>query len=200
MKLTELLFFAVLGWTSIGVVGIAISLLRGRGAEARSHAAWIAGVIGAYMLALLTVSALQPQKLVPLGSDQCFDDMCFAVTGSHETPGSPPGDQDQQARFIRVAIRVTNHGRTAHSESLIRAYLIDSGGRTFDPIPGLSGNRLTVSLAPGAQILSEPIFRVPPNSAGLGLVFTHGHWQTGRLVLGDPDSIGHKPTVFLLSR
>jgi hypothetical protein len=197
MKLTELLLYAVLGWAAIGVAGIAISLLRARRAEALRHAAWLAAILVAYMIALLTVSIIQPVTRVPLGNDQCFDDMCFAVIGSTEGPGLVLGEH---FRSVRVSIRVTNHGRSAQSDSLIRAFLVDSRGRGYDPLPGLSGNRLTLRVGPGSQIISQPIFTVPDDATGLGLVFTHGHWQRGRLVLGDPDSIAHKPSVVLLGR
>jgi hypothetical protein len=197
MKLSELLFFGVLAWAGIGVAGIAISLLRRRRAEARRHTAWLAAVLGAYMVTLLTVSALQPTAFIPLGKDQCYNDMCFAVIDATEGPGLVSGER---SRAIRVSVRVTNTGRSARSEPLIRAYLFDCRGRIYQPLPGLSGNPLTARVGPGSQMISEPIFRVPAEAAGLGLVFTHGHWQPGRLILGDPDSIGHKPAVVLLGR
>jgi len=194
MKLTELLFFAVVGWTGIGAIGTVLSLARGRRAEAMKHIAWLAAVLSLYLIILLTVSILQPRKLVPIGQDQCFDEMCFAVVNFDEIPPLTAAVQAGDAsRVIQVTIRVANRGRSAHSESLIRAYLIDSKGRTWEPLPGLSGNPLTTRVAAGSQMLSQPMFRVSKDSASLSLVFTHGHWQPGRLVIGDSDSLAHKP-------
>jgi len=197
MKFTELLLFGVLAWCAIGAAGIVISLVRERRAEALKHSVWLALVAGLYLLVLLAVSGAQKQTIVPLGKDQCYDEMCFAVVGVDEVPGLVAGDD---ARVIRVAIRVTNHGTSAEAERLIEAYLLDSRGRVWKPLAGLSGNRLNGRVAGGSQMLSQPMFRVAKDSTALGLVFTHGLWQPGRLVIGDSDSLGHRPTVVALGR
>jgi hypothetical protein len=44
------------------------------------------------------------------------------------------------------------------------------------------------------------MFKVPADATGLRLVFTHGRWQPGVLVIGDPDSLGHRRTVVELGR
>jgi len=197
MRVTELLLFGVAGWCGIGAVGIAISLARGRRAEAVRHAASIAVVVGVYLLVVLGVSLAQRQRVVAMGQDQCFDEMCFAVTGVDEIPGLVAGDD---GRVVRVTIRVANHGREGKAEGLIAAYLVDSKGREWEPLPGLSGNRLNGRVAGGSEMLSEPMFRVAKDSEGLGLVLTHGNWQPGRLVIGDSDSLGHRRTIVALAR
>ena len=197
MKLAELLLYGVAGWCAIGAAGVAISLVRGRRPEALRHAFSLALVAGIYLLVLLGVSVVQKKKVVPIGQDQCFDEMCFAVVGVDEVPGLVAGDD---GRVVRVAIRVTNHGRPAKAESLIEADLVDSRGRVSEPLPGLSGNRLNARVAGGSQMQSQPMFRVAKDSAGLGLVLTHGSWQRRRLMIGDSDSIGHPPTIVALGR
>jgi hypothetical protein len=197
MKFTEYLLFGVMGWTAIGALGVAISVRRGQRAEAVRNLAWLAAVLGGYLIALLLVSALQRQKTVAIGQNQCYGEMCFAVTGVDEVPGLVAGDP---SRVLRITIRVSNHGRSADAERLIRAYLVDSKGRTWEPMPGLSGNRLTGRVAGGSQMLSQPMFRVAPDSTGLGLVFTHGNWQKRRLVIADSDSLGHRATTVDLDR
>jgi hypothetical protein len=197
MKLNELLLLAVAGWCGIGAIGIGVSLFRGRRQEATRHGAWLAAVAVLYVAAVLAVSAEQKQKLVPMGKDQCFDEMCFAVVGVDETPGLVAGED---SRVIRVAVRVTNHSNSSKAEGLIAAYLVDAQGRVWEPLAGLSGNPLNGRVAGGSQMLSQPMFRVAGNSSGLGLVFTHGPWQPGRLVIGDTDSLLHKRTVAALGR
>ena len=192
MKASELLFFGVAAWCGIGAAGVTLSLARGRRSEALKHASWLATIAGIYLLVLLAVSVFQSQKVVPMGQDQCYDEMCFAVVGVNEVPGLIAGDD---SRVVRVTIRVTNHGRSTEAEKLIEAYLVDSRGRTWQPLPGLSGNRLNGRLSGASQMLSQPMFRVAKDSAGLGLVFTHGSWQPGRLVIGDSDSVAHRRTV-----
>lgn len=197
MKLTELLLFGVAGWAGIGAVGVAISLRRGRRAEALKNAAWVATVAGAYLVLLLLVSVFQQQKLVRIGQDQCFDEMCFAVTGVDEVPGLISGLPD---RVIRVQITVANRGRSPHAEKLLTACLTDAQGRTWQPLAGLSGNALTSRVTGGSQMVSQPMFRVAKGSTGLSLIFTHGNWQPGRLVVGDSESLAHRPTLVPLGR
>lgn len=195
MKATELLLYAVLGWAGIGAFGIAVSLSRGRREEARRHAWWIVGVLGAYIVILLGVSAAQPPHLVAMGNDQCFGSLCYAVIGVNEIPGLVSGDT---SRVIRTTVRITNHGTAAESDSLVSVYLIDSKGRHWPTLKGVSGNRLTSRIAAGTQILSQPVFQVAKDSTGLKLVFTHGRWQPGVLTIGDPDSFAHQPTAVKL--
>jgi hypothetical protein len=197
MKVTELLLFGVAGWCGIGLVGIAISLARGRRAEAVKHSASIAMVAGIYLLLVLAVSLAQRQRVVAMGQDQCFDVMCFAVVAVDEVPGLVAGDD---GRVVRATIRVANHGRQAQAEGSISAYVVDSRGRIWVPLPGLSGNRLNGRVAGGSEMVSQPMFRIAKDSEGLGLVLTHGSWQPGRLVIGDSDSLGHRRTVVALGR
>ena len=197
MNLREGLLLAVAGWCGIGVAGITISLLRNRRAEAVRHLAWLAAVALLYLAAVLVVSTLQKQKIVPVGKDQCFGEMCFAVVAVDEVPGLVAGDD---SRVVRVTVRVTNRGSSAETERLIEAYLVDGQGRQWESLPGLSGNRLNARLAGGSQMLSQPMFRVAGSSSGIGMVFTHGPWQWRRMVIGDSDSLLHKRTKVSLGR
>ena len=143
-------------------------------------------------------SLLQPQKVVAIGQDQCFDDMCFAVTGVEEVPGFLIRDG---SRLMRVSVRVTNRGRgRAHSEELIRAYLVDGQGRRWEESTGVSGVPLTAAVAAGTSVVSKPVFKVAKDASGLGLVFTHGRRQPGVLVIGASDSLWHRRTIVMLGR
>lgn len=191
------MLFGVAGWFAIGFIGIGISLFNGSRRKALKHTFSLAVVAAIYLLVLLGVSVVQRQKVVPIGQDQCFEEMCFAVVAVDEVPGLVAGDD---ARVERVSIRVTNHGHSAEAERLIRAYLVDSRGRTSDPLPGLSGNWLNGRVAAGSQLVSQPMFRVAADATRLGVVLSHGSWQPGRLVIGDSDSLAHRPTIVALGR
>jgi hypothetical protein len=101
-------------------------------------------------------------------------------------------------RLVRVSIRVTNRGRTAESDELIRAYLVDGQGRRWKESSGVNGVGLTAKVAGGDSVVSEPVFQVAGDATGLGLVLTHGWRQLGVLVMGDSDSILHRRTVVRL--
>lgn len=197
MNLRELLLAGLAGWTAIGIVGTAISLVRRERRRAVRGLAWIAGVWVVYMGVLLTVSLKQRQRVVAFGQPQCFDEMCFTVVGVSEIEGLPAQDG---RRLVRVTVRIANRGHKPESEDLIQAYLIDHEGRLWGESPGLSGVRLTTRVPAGQSVLSEPVFAVSEDATGLKLVFTRGHRQPGVLVIGDSDSLLHQRTVVPLDQ
>ncbi len=197
MKATELLLLGLAGWTAIGIVGVGVSARRGERRKVRSGIAWLVGVWVVYLSILIGVSLRQKQRVVAMGEAQCFDEMCFTVTRVEEVPGFLIRDG---RLLIRVTIRVTNNGRGAQSERLIRAYLVDAQGRRWEESPGVNGVGLTVRVPGGKSVVSEPIFKVAGDATGLGLVLTHGRRQPGVMVIGDSDSWFHRRTVVALGR
>lgn len=198
MKLTEMLLFGMVLWTLVGVLGTLLRWAQGDRGRARRGLRWIAGVWAVYLGVLLLVSLGEGQREMAAGAKQCFDEMCFAVEGADEVEGFFVREQERE-RLVRVHVRVTNRGRgRPQGEGLIRAYLVDGEGRRWDEVRGLSGVRLTSRLAAGDSAVSEPVFRVAKDATRLGLVLTHGKWQPGVLVIGDPDSWRHRPTVMRL--
>jgi hypothetical protein len=197
MNLWELLLLLMVGWTALGVLGLAISLVRGEREHIGRGLRWLAGVWAVYLVVVVVVSLVQKQRVVAMGQEQCFDEMCFTVTGVDEVPGFLVHDG---RRLLRVSVRITNRGHKPESEALIRAYLVDAQGRLWGESPGLSGVRLTAKVGPAQSAVSQPVFDVSADASGLGLVFTHGQHQPGVLVIGDSDSLLHRRTVVPLER
>jgi hypothetical protein len=197
MRLTELLLLGLVGWTVIGLAGITVSQWRGERHRVRRGIAWIAGIWAVYLFVLAGVSTLQPQRVLPIGEPQCFDEMCFTVTSVQELPGFLIRDG---RRLVRVSVKVANRGRKAQSEGLIEAYLVDSQGRLWEESHGVNGIGLTARVSGGESVVSEPVFKVAADATGLGLILTHGRWQPGVLVIGDSDSWLHKKTMVDLGR
>ena len=129
----ELLLLVLVGWTAIGVVGVAISLIRRDRGRVLRGLRWIAGVWVVYLMVVVGVSLRQKQRVVVMGQDQCFDEMCFAVTGVEEVPGFLIRDG---RRLVRVTVRVSNRGHKAESERLIEAYLVDAQGSRWERVTG----------------------------------------------------------------
>jgi len=200
MRVTELLLVGLLLWTLLGAGGTAVWAVRGDRNRARRGVLWIGGVWAVYLLVLVAVSVRQQGEQMTVSQEQCFGEMCFAVTGADEIEGFLARGQER-ARLIRLKVRVTNRGRgRPQGESLVRASLVDGQGRKWEEVRGLSGVRLTTMVAAGNSVVSEPVFRVSKDATRLGLVLTHGRWQPGVLVIGDPDSWMHRPTVMRLDR
>jgi hypothetical protein len=198
MNLPELLLLGVVGWTAIGALGVSVSLARREREKALRGVAWIAGVWVVYLGVLVTVSLAQPQQVVAMRQEQCFDEMCFAVVGVDEVPGFLIRDG---SRLVRVSVRVTNRERgRAQSERLMRAYLVDGQGRRWEESAGVNGVPLTARVGAGKSVVSEPVFKVARDATGLELMLTHGWKQPGVLVIGDSDSWLHRRTVVKLGR
>lgn len=200
MKLTELLLVGLVLWTLLGTGGTALWAIRGDRRRTRQGLLWIGAVWATYLLVLAAVSVRQQGEQMRIGQEQCFDEMCFTVTGADEIEGFLARGQER-ARLVRVKVRITNRGKgRAQSESLVRASLVDGQGRRWEEVRGLSGVRLTTMVAAGGSVVSEPVFRISKDAIQLGLVLTHGRWQPGVLVIGNPDSWMHRPTVMRLDR
>ena len=197
MKATELLLLGLVGWTGIGVLGVGVSMWRGEGERVRRGVGWLVGVWLLYLCVLVAVSLAQRQRVVAIGEPQCFDDMCFTVTRVEQLPGFLIRDG---RRLVRVSVRVTNQGRKAQSEKLIRVYLVDAQARRWEMSPGVDGVPLTTRVMAAESVVSEPVFKVAADATELRLVFTHGGSQPGVLVIGDSDSWLHRRTVVRLGR
>jgi len=197
MKVREWLLLGVLGWSAIGAAGVLIRWRLQERAVARRHALWLVAVWLVYGAALLGTSRLQRQRVVAIGEDQCFEEMCFRVEAVEALPGWVRGRSDH---IVRLRIRISNHGRKPESEGLLKAYLIDAQGRRWDPLRGLSGNPLNERVPGGVDVVSEPVFQVSEDATDLKLVLTHGFWQPGTLIIGDSDSLGHRRTVVPLMK
>ena len=198
MRFWNLLLLALVAWTVLGAIGVSVSLFLGERAKALRHLGWIFGIWVAYLAVLMATSLMQPQKTIAMGQDQCFGEMCFAVTSVEEVQGFLIHDG---SRLVRVSVRVSNRGRDkTQSEKLVRAYLVDAQGRQWEESMGISGVRLTAAVPAGSSVMSEAVFKVAKDASGLSLVLTHGRGQPGVLVIGDPDSLMHRRTMVPLGR
>ena len=198
MNFRELLIFVLAGWTVVGAAGITISLVKRERAKALRNSVWVVVVWAVYMAVVVGASRTQPQKIVALGQDQCFDTMCFAVTEVQELPEFQIQDG---SRLIRVSVRISNRDNDKkQNHARLRAYLVDKQGRQWTESAAVSGVSLTAGVAAGASVVSQPVFRVPQDATGLGLVLTQGRGWPWALVIGNSDSLLHRRTVVWLGR
>jgi hypothetical protein len=183
-------------WTLVGVIGLTISVIRRERNKLWQGVGSLVGVWVVYLAVLYVVSYRQPEQRVAMGQPACFDAMCFTVERVEEIPGFPP---QENVRLARVTVRVTNKGKKEAQEQ-VRAYLRDAQGRQWEPSNAVSGNPLNERVLPGGTIVSEPVFQLAEDATGLSLVLTHGRWSQHALVIGDPESLGHRLRVMVLDR
>ena len=205
MHAAELALWALLGWTAIGLVGVTLSFRRRDIAKVRRGLAWILGVWVLYLGVLAGVSRLLPQRRLPLGSDLCFDTICYAAVSTDEfkgftAPGPTPISQAPE-RLLRVSVRIRNIAPTGvAAQPRITAVLVDGQGRSWHPLPGLGGVRLTAPMVAGHTVVSQPVFRVAPGASHLSVVLSKGNWHLGLLQIGNTDSWLHLPVLLDLDR
>ena len=198
MNFWNVLLLLLVGWTVLGTIGMLISLFLGERARALRHIAWIFGIWAVYLALVMGTSLMQPRKIVALGQDQCFGDVCFAVTGVEEVPGFLVHDG---SRLVRVAVRVSNRGRgEIERDGHVQAFLLDSRGRRWDEATAISSVPLTSAVPAGSAVMSQPVFKVAKDASGMALVLTHGRWQRGVLIIGGPESLLHRRTIVPLGR
>ena len=181
----------------MGVLGLLVSWLRKEWGRVRRGIGWLVGVWVVYLAVLLGISLAQKQKVLAIGQAQCFNDICFTVTGVEEVPGFLVRDG---RRLVRVSIRVINRGSSAQSEEFIRAYLVDGQGRQWKESSGINGVGLTARVTAAGSVISEPVFKIAADAKGLQLILTRGRRLPGVLVIGNSDSLLHKKTVVNLGR
>ena len=196
MGFAEFLLLLLVCWTVIGVFGVSASVIAQNPAKALKNFGWIIAIWAIYLVALVTTSLIQKQKIIAAGQPQCFDKLCFTVVGYEELPGYLA----KQSRLVRVKIQIQNKGKDAASEPKLYPYVVDQKGRRWDEVPGLSGVRLGTRAPGGITLTSEPVFKLPDDAIPTGIVLSRGHLQPRRLVIGDRDSLMHRPTIALLYR
>lgn len=200
MTLFELIFILLF-------LGSAISLLlspflRRTGAFRRLLVALVF-VWGVYFAILATADVLRVQRVFKVGEDQCFDEMCFAVSGVQTLPEkvSIPANNSAGRLYI-VKIRVTSHSRgRAQAEGGLRGRLFDgdtyinvseTAQRAYDAQHGESP-KLTQRIAPGESVLSVLVFVVPQTMMRPALTLDHG-FTPGYFVIGESPFF-HKPDI-----
>jgi hypothetical protein len=178
MTIFDLLFLALMVSVIVAAVRVVYLSIRGRFRPARMTFIRLLLFAGAYMLVLVGFSLAEPQKQIPIGAAQCFDDWCVTVEGASRQ--SAIGATRAHGAFCVATLRVSNRGRGQRQrETDVRVYLTDDQGRRFDVSPdgqraleqnGLAGMPITSFAAAGGSFESRLAFDVPPDARRLSLV------------------------------
>jgi hypothetical protein len=203
MSIFDLLFLASMLGVAIVVVRILYLLIRTRWHAAGRTSAWLLMFIAAYMLVLAGFSIAEPRQEVAIGTPQCFDDWCITVEATSRQDAI--GTTRASGTFCVATVRVSSRAKgRPQRETDVRVYLLDDRGRRFDVSPtgqraleqqGLAGSPLTSFVDAGGFFESRLAFDVPRDVRQLNLVKTSWGWFPFRLIIGDPQSWLHRPTV-----
>lgn len=203
MSLFDLLFILCFVSAVITLIRIGYLAIRRRFRDAGRVLIRLTVCVVVYMLVLVGFSLAEPQREVPIGTTRCFDDWCLTV--EQATRQTTIGTTKAAGTFVVVTIRVSSRAkRITQRENDLYIYLIDESGRRFEISPagqqalvqtGLAGQPMTSFVGPGASFESRVAFDVPPNARHLGLVKASHGWFPVRLIINEPGSWLHKPTI-----
>jgi hypothetical protein len=210
MTVFDLVFILVVLGTALALVHTLYLTVRGRRPVALRTLKRLGLGWAAYVGTVVLVSLLSPGRVLALKEDQCSDDWCLAVedVSLAKTLGSGSARAEANGVFYVVRLRVSSRARrVTQRENGVTAYLIDDRAASYPPsVPGQqayeSAHGATPSLSdpigPGASFSTTRVFDVPGRAHGLGLALKHA--GPGPLIIGDSQSLFHKPTVVRLGR
>lgn len=169
-----------------------VQALRGRPARARAMVRRAAMAVAGYFVVVILASIVTPRRIVPLGTAQCFDDWCITVTTATRHHA---GADDS----IAVAMAIFSRARRISQRELgVSVYLLDDNGRRYQPLSDPAAVSLSAVVPPLAAIDVRRAFRLPGSASHPLLVVAHGRFP-GCCIIGDAESLFHRPTVVPLS-
>jgi len=206
----EILFLAAVLFSVIGIIAALILAIISRWPVAKKLLIAMTIFWVAYLSVVAIVAANTPQRILPMNTDLCFDEMCFAVvkvqTGENLLPNFHPSKTEDT--FCILTVRVSSRARNRpQRENGLRA-LLWSGGRFFRT--SADGQRAWRAMHPETSLdvdakvsahenfLSDQVFEVPKNAGNLGLVLDNG-FTPGYFVIGECP-LFHKPTMLQLTQ
>jgi hypothetical protein len=188
MSVFDLLFIVVFVSTLVAIVVIGVAAILGRRALARRIVAVLAAAIALYLSVVIVVSIATPRRVLPLGHEQCFDDWCVSVVDVKKKPAAG-------GALYTVAFRVISRARHRAQRGLNTvAYMIDDAGKRYDPLPS-DAVPFDVLLNPQQEVITERIFELPETAPNPVIVVSHGAGFPGWFIIGDANSLFHRPTV-----
>lgn len=201
VTLFDLMFLLCFVTAAVTLIRALYLLVRRRTARAGTVLKRLGVCAALYVLLLLVVSASQPTTVLAMRVPQCFDDWCIAVDSASRQPNI--GGTNSAGAFVIVHGRVLNNARSAERETDVSAILLAGDGRRYSRSEagqralverGGAGHALTDMVAPGSANQFSMVFDVPKDADSLAFVTTHG-WFPGALIIGNSQSLFHRPSV-----
>src|SRR5438128_2239491 len=160
----------------------------------------VAGLIGVYLLVVMTTSLLSSQKIVAIGDTFCEDIWCIGVERVDVV------SRGESVEY-NVAVKIfSDTGTAVISAKGASLYLLDERGRRFPLVPNPAAVPFDTTLNPGQSIQTTLTFLAPRDVRQLLLGGVHGGSLGGgelpliprllvRLYLGNDGSLMHKSTL-----
>ena len=190
MTIFDLLFIAVFLATSLTVLVIVVTAIRGRGVQALHILKTLSIGLALYMAAVVVTSALLPRRLLNAGEPVCYDDWCIAVENVSK-------QASEKGVMYNATLRLSSRARRiSQRENGIVVYLTDDHDNRYDPIPENAETPFNVMLQPQQSVTTTRSFATPADAHVAGVVITHegGGVPISWFIIGY-DSWFRKPTL-----
>ncbi len=209
MTVFDLLLLITVFITVVALLSGAFYLARRRWRPLRRILLGLSILLGSYAAVLMTVSLTSPQQVLGPHQVRCFDDWCLSVqqVARRHTVGRWPHIATARGQFYLVTVEVSSQAQRVSQRAVdAQVYLLDANGRRDDPAAdaqqeldatGSGGQPLDTELPPGGSFTRTVVFDTPMEGRPIGLVVVHGLFPAV-LVIGDPQSLLHKPTLLAL--
>ena len=157
-----------------------------RGAKALRASA---GLVAVYVVVLMAVSLLTPQKIGSAGQAYCMDIWCIGIEKVSPIPA-----RNQIA--YKVDVRIFSDADTVKTSGKgFSLFLVDERGRRFPMVKDPSVIPFALSLDPGQSVNTSLTFVTRPDARELFLTVDSPIFWGARLCFACDGSLLHKPTL-----
>jgi hypothetical protein len=188
----DLLFLVGAGSLVVVLLRIVYQLLRRRNVAVLALCRRTAAVVVTYVMVIIVTSIVTPRRIVPVGTEQCFDDWCITVAGAAHRGGGA-------ADTLVVTLRLSSQARgIAQGERDVRVYLVDEAGRRYQPIPTPDMTPLSARIPPLGALTTTRRFIMDASAPHPMLVVAHDPFPHC-CIIADGESLFHRRTVVPLN-
>lgn len=143
---------------------------------------FLAGMWALYAVAIIISGVFSSERLIPLGSIQCFDDWCASVVKA-----------TSEGATIVLEVRVINKARrVTQTPDHPKLTIIDTAGSEYMPTE-ISPRPLDSKLEVGETFITNARFKIKDGQKASKALLVEG---TGPPSIGDQNSFLHKKTYF----
>ncbi|HZS47901.1 MAG TPA: hypothetical protein VFC63_22720 [Blastocatellia bacterium] len=209
MGIFDLVLILTFLFTVISLLRFLYLLIRGRRVKAFGTVKHLAIFLATYFAVLVVVSLASPQRVLPMGQDECFDDWCVSVDNAKTVSNIGSGSTAATANgnFYVLQLKVSSRARRISQRAPDGVvYILDGKGNRYEvseagqrAYEAANGATLPIDslLGPSSSFTTVRVFDLPKDVTDPGLVVQHGIGP-GRFVIGDSSSFFHKRTVISL--
>jgi hypothetical protein len=194
MMLPFVVTFLVL--TSVGMLApeVARGFTGGKFRQGAKALRALAGLVAVYVLFVMAVSLLTPQKIGSAGQAYCMDIWCIGIEKVSPIPA-----RNQIA--YKVDVRIFSDADTVKTSGKgFSLFLVDERGRRFPMVKDPSVIPFDLSLDPGQSVNTSLTFVTAADARELFLTVRENHpfsplYWVERLCVACDGSLLHKPTL-----